>query len=35
MLARGVQFRPMNKKVSGFVVSPTGLMDFVGVTMAK
>jgi ABC-type transport system substrate-binding protein len=35
MLARGVQFRPMNKKVNGFVVGPTGLMDFVAVTMNK
>jgi len=35
MLARGIQFRPMNKKVEGFVVGPTGVMNFVKVHMNK
>jgi len=35
MLARGVEFRPMNKKVQGYVIYPDGLVNVSSVWMAK
>ena len=35
MLARGVEWRPMNKKVQGYVIYPTGLINLAPVYLTK
>jgi len=35
MLARGVEFRPMNKNVQGYMIYPDGLVNVASVWMSK
>jgi dipeptide transport system substrate-binding protein len=35
MLARGVEFRPMSKKVQGYVIYPTGKINLANVSLSK